>query len=117
MFNNELQKNRDDLQLFREGTYQKRDWYLQKMEEGKHWWYTESEELIRKYLQCRACDIARYGEKVAELTFPQPTIEGATTKQVADLVASLVTLLQESTQREEKQEVDRKSTRLNSSHV
>jgi hypothetical protein len=64
------------------------------------------------YLQCRACDIARYGEKVAELTFPQPTIEGATTKQVADLVASLVTLLQESTQREEKQEVEELLTRL-----
>jgi hypothetical protein len=53
----------------------------------------ELDELTRTYLIARACDLARYGEKVADRTFPQPTIEGVTAKQLADLVDSLVTLL------------------------
>jgi hypothetical protein len=103
IFTKELEK-REDLQLLWRKFIQKRRWHWQEIMVGKPHWPVGYEKLIKMYLDCRACDIARYGQKVANLTFPQPTIEGATSKQVADLVASLVTLLQEHTLQKEKQE-------------
>lgn len=67
-----------------------------------HWW-TNSERLVRTYLMARACHIAKYGEKVANLTYPQPTIQGILPVQVADMVAFMVQLLQEEESRKVKQ--------------
>jgi hypothetical protein len=40
---------------------------------------SKDNELIKTYLMRRACDIARYGVKVADITFPQPTLKETST--------------------------------------
>lgn len=39
------------------------------------------------YLQRRACGITRFGKDIADLNFPQAKLQGATNRQVTDLVA------------------------------
>jgi hypothetical protein len=86
-----------DLQLLNRKLEQNRDRLTQNI------WWNRSERLVRTYLKSRVWDIARYGDKVANLTYPQPTIEGATAKQVADIVAWMVSALQEEQRRNEEQ--------------
>jgi hypothetical protein len=56
-------------------------------------WWDRSPGLINDYLIARACDIVRFGKEVADVTFPQPDVNGATTKQVTEFVASLVEMV------------------------
>ena len=52
-------------------------------------------ELVALYFKRRACDIARYGLRVADRTFPQPTVRGVRPGQVAEMVAWLAKQLEE----------------------
>jgi hypothetical protein len=61
-------------------------------------------QLVVNYLLLRACDIAQYGEKVANLTFPQPTIRCVTPDRVADSINGMVRILQNLTKQEEEEE-------------
>jgi hypothetical protein len=45
--------------------------------------------LVTYYLLARACDLARFGQQVADISFPQPTLTGVSAKEVSDTVASL----------------------------
>lgn len=75
--------------------------------------YSRHNQLVINYLQCRACDIVRYGEKVANLTFPQPTLPGVTTKRVVDAVNWMVSLLlQELPYRNEEEEYKKMIARM-----
>ena len=57
-------------------------------------WFVASDTLVQTYLMVRACDIARYGTQVADLTFPQPTRPNATPREVAEVVDRMVGLRQ-----------------------
>lgn len=59
--------------------------------------WQELDEVTRTYLIIRACDIVRFGERVAKLTYPQPVIGGMSAEQVAQLIDVLVTALREAT--------------------
>jgi hypothetical protein len=63
---------------------------------------------VINYLLCHACDLARYGQKIADLTFPHPTITGTPRQEVADVVSWMISLFQEEAQREEKEWLDRR---------
>jgi formylglycine-generating enzyme required for sulfatase activity len=95
LFNRKLLEYRDDVQFLRKQLEQhprQRALYA----------LAQNQELVITYLQCRACDIVLYGEKLADRTFPQPTIKDATSKQVADMVTWMVTILQEFEQQKER---------------
>jgi hypothetical protein len=55
---------------------------------------TENNALVIAYLQRRACDIARFGRDIADLTFPQPTLRGKTPQQIADVIEWMADVLQ-----------------------
>jgi len=46
--------------------------------------------LVIYYLQSRACDLVRYGQKTADLTFPQPTLKNTKPEEVTAIVAWMV---------------------------
>ena len=58
------------------------------------WWSTLDKQ-AQKYLMLRACDLVAFGEVVADRTFPQPTLPGATPLQVSAVVTALMVLLME----------------------
>src|SRR4051812_41018818 len=58
------------------------------------------------YLMARACDIARYGKKVADITFPQPSLAGVTSKRVTDTITNMVTALQDIERKKQKEYED-----------
>jgi hypothetical protein len=68
----------------------------------QRWWIT-SEKLVRTYLLARACDIAYFSQKVADKTFPQPTLPGVPSAQIADMIVFMVQLLQEEEERRKNQ--------------
>jgi hypothetical protein len=89
---------RDDLQLLRkEVEKDSRQQDLHGLARSAYGFYPQHDKLVINYLQCRACDIVRYGQKVADLTFPQPTLPGVTSKRIADAVNWMVSLLQKLT--------------------
>jgi hypothetical protein len=70
---------------------------LQKREESVtpgNWW-SNLDEQARKYLIFRACDLVTFGDLVADRTFPQPTLPGATPQHVSAVVTALMMLLLE----------------------
>jgi hypothetical protein len=60
--------------------------------------------VVINYLLNRACDIHRYGEKIADLTFPQPTIKGEMREKVAYVVGWAVRRLQKLAEQDEEKE-------------
>ena len=56
---------------------------LQKREANalRNTWWSALDERTREYLIFRACDLVAYGDVVADRTFPQPTLPGATQLQ------------------------------------
>ena len=58
-------------------------------------WWSALDEQTREYLIFRACDLVTYGDVVADRTFPQPTLPGATPLQVSAVVTALMILLME----------------------
>ena len=64
------------------------------------WWSTLDEQ-ARSYLIYRACDLVTYGDVVADRTFPQPTLPGATPLQVSAVVTALMVLLMEAQGKED----------------
>ncbi len=83
---------RDDLQLLKKEV-EKDFWKERNLVQIAYGFYLQHGKLVINYLQCRACDIVRFGEKVADLTFPQPTLPGVTTERIADAVNWMVNLL------------------------
>jgi hypothetical protein len=57
-------------------------------------WWLCSEKLTQLYLQARACDIFLYGKRGADLSFPQPTLQGVSSSQVEQMVDFMVKLLE-----------------------
>jgi hypothetical protein len=96
---------RDDLQfLKKEVEKHTRRFDLNQLAElfcGRHSW---DNRLVVNYLQLRACDIARYGVKVADRTFPQPTIKNVMPEGVAKMVDWMASILQNITRQEEEKE-------------
>jgi hypothetical protein len=68
--------------------------------------WEDTEYLERIYLMARACDIFLYGQEVADLTFPQPSIAGATSELVTNIISSMVTTLQNLKRKKEKEDED-----------
>jgi hypothetical protein len=62
--------------------------------ENNRWW-DKSNGLIKAYLMARACDVVRFSQEVADVTFPQPDVNGATAKEVTEFVASLVEMIRQ----------------------
>ena len=54
--------------------------------------WNRMDEFTRMYLILRACDIVVFENRVADITYPQPTIEGTTQEEVGALIESLVAL-------------------------
>jgi hypothetical protein len=76
-----------------------------------HWWQTTA-KLTRTYLMSRACDIALYGQKVADRTFPQPTLQGVPPSQVAEMVTFMAQLFEE----EERQRLKQREQQSRTEH-
>jgi hypothetical protein len=101
----ELLGGREDVQFLNklmEGEARSRSlyWLVERHTGGSTWpnW------LVIYYLQCRACDLANFGQDIADLTFPEPTLKGATAGEVSDTVSWMAGLLQERMRKEEQQE-------------
>jgi hypothetical protein len=99
---NGLEK-RDDMQALSQLVAQSRN------EKLREQWWTNSERLVKTYLMARACHIAKYGQKVADRTFPQPTRSPV---QVSNMVAFMVQLLEE----DERQKLNQRQLRWFAEH-
>lgn len=102
---NQLEKC-DDMQVLSQLVAQGRN---QKFREQ---WWANSERLVKTYLMARACHIAKYGQKVADRTFPQPTLQGVPPVQVSNMVAFMVQLLEE----DERQKLNQRQLRWFAEH-
>ncbi len=70
-------------------------------------WWIKSDPLVKLYLQNRAWDINKYGIPVADLTFPQPSIPGATQGQVLHMVYFMTKAFEKTLQRHEIKAVEK----------
>src|SRR5207245_668388 len=68
--------------------------------------------LVIYYLQARAGDLAHYGQEIADMTFPQPTLTGATAQEVVESVSWMASILQERARQEEQRELAEVVTKL-----
>ena len=102
-------EKRDDVQLLwklQRDLFCQKAWpegdllYCRKIRERAAWW-DKLEKLGKTYLIIRACDLFRFGQTIADMTFPQPAIPGVASIQVADVVSRLVGLLKEDAKRNE----------------
>jgi hypothetical protein len=94
-------EEREDMQCLSQYLAQSRDPLV-----CQYWW-KNGEMSVRIYLKARACDIAMYGQNIADRTFPQPTVQGTPPARVAEMVAFMVQLLEEGERRKVNQRKQR----------
>lgn len=77
---------------------------------GELYALTGGNALTIAYLQRRACDIARFGKETADLTFPQPSWQGVTEREVASFVDWMAEVLQTPARQREQEQDKRLAT-------
>lgn len=75
---------------------------------GSDWW---AKDVVKTYLKGRAADIAIYGDKVADQTFPQPVRKHVDRDRVSRVVARMARALQEARREQERQKDEREDAR------